>query len=65
MISYVFLFFFYGKEFLRSNNFRKHLKFPSEYDLAGATKALMRLQDTYNISAANMVQGQLNGVQYR
>lgn len=43
---------------------KKEFKFPSEEDLNGAAVALIRLQDTYNLDAASLARGELNGVRY-
>lgn len=54
-----------GSQFINNvTNYREVLKFPTEEDLIGATNALIRLQDTYNLDTASLARGELNGVQY-
>lgn len=45
--------------------YRNLLDFPNEEDFRGAANGLKRLQKTYNITAASMADGILNGVKYR
>lgn len=45
-------------------HYRDVMKFPSDEDLVGATNALIRLQDTYNLETSSLARGELNGVQY-
>lgn len=40
------------------------MTFPTDEDLKGAASALLRLQETYNLKAASIARGELNGVQY-
>lgn len=54
-----------GSQFIQNvTDYRDLLNFPSEEDLTGATDALIRLQDTYNLDTASLARGELNGVQY-
>lgn len=41
------------------------MKYPSDIDLTGAALALIRLQKLYNLTAASVAEGYLNGIQYR
>ncbi|XP_075148854.1 prolyl-4-hydroxylase-alpha MP [Haematobia irritans] len=45
-------------------DFKKNLSFPTEDDMVGSTKALVRLQDTYNLDVAQVASGILNGMKY-
>lgn len=53
------------QDFLKSNDLRKIVQFPSEEDLQGAAQAITRIQDTYDLETGNMSRGILNGIQYR
>lgn len=54
-----------GSQFINNvTEYHEILKFPTEEDLIGATNALIRLQDTYNLDTASLARGELNGVQY-
>lgn len=39
-------------------------RFPSNEDLAGAATALIRLQETYDLNAASIANGIINGIFY-
>lgn len=45
--------------------YHETMKFPNEEDLNGAAVALVRLQDTYNLEASKLANGELNGIKYR
>lgn len=48
----------------KSNSIRSDFVFPKEDDFAGVINALIRLQDTYNLTVNDIANGVLNGVQY-
>lgn len=47
------------------NNQQKTLKFPSNKDLIGAAKALTRIQETYDLKAKTIADGEINGINYK
>lgn len=47
------------------NNQQKTVKFPSNKDLMGAAKALTRIQETYNLNAKTIADGQISGINYK
>ncbi|CAN0111620.1 unnamed protein product [Lampetra fluviatilis] len=51
-------------EFL-ANISAQRLRLPTEEDVTGAAKALMRLQDTYRLSTRDIADGNLPGAMYR
>lgn len=54
-----------GSQFIQNvSSYRSVLKFPTDEDLAGAAFALIRIQDTYDMKAAELAGGIINGVQY-
>uniref|UniRef100_A0A1I8NYV7 Uncharacterized protein n=1 Tax=Stomoxys calcitrans TaxID=35570 RepID=A0A1I8NYV7_STOCA len=44
--------------------FKQNLSFPTQDDMVGSTRALMRLQQTYNLDVAQVASGILNGMKY-
>ncbi len=47
-----------------TDRYHEPLRWPSDEDLNGAAVGLTRLQDTYNLQAADLAEGKLNGVDY-
>lgn len=46
------------------NNSNESIIFPTEEDLSGAAKGIIRIQNFYNLDSAAIAQGELNGHQY-